>query len=58
MWSLSDVPNLMGKADGYAGKGDYQKAIFLYEQILKVDPQSRAAKEGLQRARDARSLRR
>jgi serine/threonine-protein kinase len=58
MWSLQDVPNLMGKADGYAGKGDYQKAIFLYEQILKVDPQSRAAKEGLQRARDARNLRR
>jgi serine/threonine-protein kinase len=58
MWSLSDVPNLMGKADGYAGKGEYQKAIFLYEQILRVDPQSRAAKEGLQRARDARSLRR
>jgi serine/threonine-protein kinase len=58
MWTLQDVPNLMGKADGYAGKGDYQKAIFLYDQILKVDPQSRAAREGLQRARDARSLRR
>ncbi|MCU1285861.1 MAG: hypothetical protein JWO13_2211 [Acidobacteriales bacterium] len=58
MWNLSDVPNLMGKADGYAGKGDYQKAIFLYEQILRVDPQSRAAKEGLQRAKDARNLRR
>jgi serine/threonine protein kinase/class 3 adenylate cyclase len=58
MWSLQDVPNLMGKADGYAGKGDYQKAIFLYQQILKVDPQSRAAKEALQRALDARNLRR
>jgi serine/threonine-protein kinase len=58
MWTLQDVPNLMGKADGYAGKGDYQKAIFLYQQILRVDPQSRAAKEALQRALDARNLRR
>ena len=57
MWSPSDVPNLLAKADAYAGRGEYQKAIFLYEQILKIDPQSAAARQGMQRAREARNLR-
>lgn len=58
MWSQSDIPNLLAKADGYAGRGDYQKAIFLYEQILRIDPQNNSARLGLARVREARSLRR
>jgi tetratricopeptide (TPR) repeat protein len=58
MWSASDVPNLLATADSYAGRGEYQRAIFLYEQILKIDPQNVSARTGLQRAREARSLRR
>ncbi len=58
MWSQADVPNLLLKADGYAGRGEYQKAIFLYEQILRIDPQNPGARQGMQRARDARNLRR
>lgn len=58
MWTQADVPNLLLKADGYAGRGEYQKAIFLYEQILRIDPQNASARQGAQRARDARNLRR
>jgi hypothetical protein len=58
VWSQSDIPNLLSKADSYAGRGEYQRAIFLYEQILRIDPQNAGARSGLQRARDARSLRR
>ncbi|HUQ50348.1 MAG TPA: protein kinase [Terriglobales bacterium] len=58
MWSAQDVPNLLGKANMYAGRGDYQKAIFLYEQILRIDSRNQNARDGLQRAREARNLRR
>ncbi|HUR36372.1 MAG TPA: protein kinase [Terriglobales bacterium] len=58
MWSASDIPNLLSKADGYAGRGEYQKAIFLYEQILRIDPQNAQARTGAARAREARNLRR
>ncbi|HUS20065.1 MAG TPA: protein kinase [Terriglobales bacterium] len=58
MWSQADIPNLLVKADGYAGRGEYQKAIFLYDQILRIDAQNAAARAGAQRAREARNLRR
>jgi eukaryotic-like serine/threonine-protein kinase len=58
LWSQTDIPNLLTKADGYAGRGDYQKAIFLYEQILRIDPQNASARVGLARVREARNLRR
>ncbi|MEO5935598.1 MAG: protein kinase [Terriglobales bacterium] len=58
MFTQAEIPNLLLKADGYAGRGEYQRAIYLYEQILRIDPQNAAARQGLQRARDARNLRR
>jgi hypothetical protein len=58
MWTLADVPDLLAKADAYAGKGDYQKAIVLYKEILTVDAQNHAAKEGLRRAQEAQGIRR
>lgn len=58
MFSQAEIPSLLAKADGYAGRGEYQKAIFLYEQILRIDPQNTQARVSLQRARDARNLRR
>jgi serine/threonine-protein kinase len=58
MWTLADVPDLLAKADAYAGKGEYQKAILLYQEILAVDTQNRSAREGLRRAQEARGIRR
>lgn len=54
----SDIPALMSKADRYAGQGEYDKAIFLYRQILKIDPKNPSAREGLQRAQEAQSSKR
>lgn len=56
MWTQADIPNLLVKADGYAGRGEYRRAIFLYEQILRIDPQNAAARVGLARARESRNI--
>lgn len=56
VWTPADVPNLLVKADGYAGRGEYRKAIFLYEQILRIDPQNAAARVGLARVRESRNM--
>lgn len=57
-WSQGDIPVLLARADTYLGRGEYQKAIFVYEQVLRIDPANARARLSLQRARDARSLRR
>ncbi len=48
-----DIPTLLSKADGYYGNGNYRTAAWMYGEILKIDPSSQAAKEGLRRAREA-----
>ena len=53
MFTRNDIPDLLSKADRYAGRGDYQKAIYLYGEILKLDPKHAAAQAGLQRAHAA-----
>lgn len=58
MFNRSDVPDLLNKAEGYAGRGDYDRAIALYTAILGVDPKNPAAQDGLRRAREARGMRR
>jgi class 3 adenylate cyclase/predicted Ser/Thr protein kinase len=57
LFSQADIPALLARADGYAGKGQYDRAISLYQVVLKIDPRNQSAREGLQRAREARSLR-
>jgi len=57
-WSQADIPVLLTRGDTYLGRGEYQKAIFVYEQVLRIDPTNARARLSLQRARDARSLRR
>lgn len=57
LFSQADVPALLARADGYAGKGQYDRAISLYQVVLKIDPRNQSAREGLQRARGARGLR-
>jgi serine/threonine protein kinase len=56
MWTRDDIPDLLGQADACMAKGDYEKAISRYEQVLLIDPQSQRARDGLQRARDADAM--
>ena len=56
MFTHEDVPNLLAKAEAYAGRGEYDKAIFLYQEILRIDPKNSSARDGLNRAREARGL--
>ena len=58
MWSREDIPDLLRKADGYAGQGDYHKAIITYEEVLRVDPKNAPAHDGIARAREAQGIRR
>ena len=55
VFSRSDIPSLLAKADRYTGGGEYQKAIFLYQEILRVDSKNGQAREGLRRAKEAQS---
>jgi hypothetical protein len=57
LFSQADIPALLARADGYAGNGQYDRAISLYQVVLKIDPRNQSAREGLQRARGARGLR-
>ncbi|MGH9650835.1 MAG: protein kinase domain-containing protein, partial [Terriglobales bacterium] len=54
MFSAEDVPNLLARAHAYAGRGEYDKAIALYQEILNIQPSHAEARQGLQRAREAR----
>jgi serine/threonine protein kinase len=56
LFTREDVPNLLAKAEAYAGRGEYDKAIFLYQEILRIDPKNSSARDGLNRAREARGL--
>ena len=55
VFSRSDIPSLLEKADAYAGSGQYQKAIFVYQEILRVDSKNSAARDGLRRSREAQA---
>jgi serine/threonine-protein kinase len=54
MFSADDVPGLLSRAQRYAGRGEYDKAIVLYQEILSIQPSNGEARQGLQRAREAR----
>jgi serine/threonine protein kinase len=56
MWTRDDIPDLLGQADACMAKGDYEKAISRYEQVLVIDPQSQRARDGLKRAKDANAM--
>ena len=58
VFSQSDLQYLMSKADSYSGRGDYDKAIIVYRQILRKDPNNGAARDGLSRAQEAQAERR
>lgn len=58
VFSQSDLQVLMTKADSYSGRGDYEKAIIVYRQILRKDPSNGAARDGLSRAQEAQAERR
>ena len=53
VYSQSDLQSLMAKADSYSGRGDYEKAIIVYRQILRKDPKNGPAREGLSRAQES-----
>ena len=58
MWTRDDIPDLLKKADVYSGRGEYGRAIATYREILRIDSGNAAAREGLQKAREAQQLRR
>ena len=58
MWTRDDIPDLLKKADVYSGRGEYGRAIATYREILRIDGGNAAARDGLQKAREAQQLRR
>jgi len=52
------VQSMLGKADSYAGRGEYDKAIYLYRQVLKLDSRNTLAREGLRRAQESQNVHR
>jgi hypothetical protein len=58
MWTREDIPDLLRKADVYSGRGEYGRAIATYREILRIDGGNAAAREGLQKAKEAQQLRR
>jgi serine/threonine protein kinase len=56
MLTRDDIPDLSGQADACMAKGDYEKAISRYEQVLVIDPQSQRARDGFKRAKDANAM--
>jgi serine/threonine protein kinase len=58
LFSASDIPDLMMRADRYAGRGEYKRAIITYEEVLRLDPRNVAAREGLSKARAAAGFKR
>ncbi len=58
VFGRSDVSSLLVKADSYAGRGDYGKAIYLYKEILRVDSKNASARDGLRRAQESQSIHR
>jgi len=55
VFSRQEIPALLAKADGYAGRGDYHRAIIVYQEILKVEPKNAAAREALGRVKEAQA---
>lgn len=58
MWTKDDIPDLLRKADAYSGRGEYVRAIATYREVLRIEPANAAARDGLQKAREAQGLRR
>ncbi|MBI4461982.1 MAG: protein kinase [Acidobacteria bacterium] len=45
------------QAEGYAGSGRYDEAIFALEQLLRIDPKNQRAQQELERVRQMQALR-
>jgi eukaryotic-like serine/threonine-protein kinase len=58
MFSTADIPDLLRRAAGYSGRGEYRKAILAYEEVLRIDPTNATARAGLARAKEAAGIRR
>jgi hypothetical protein len=58
MWTRDDIPDLLKKADVYSGRGEYGRAIATYREVLRIDSGNAAAREGLQKAKDAQQFKR
>ena len=58
VFTREDLTGMLDQADKAMGAGDYQVAIVIYDEILKVDARNRAAVDGRNRAREAQKIRR
>jgi eukaryotic-like serine/threonine-protein kinase len=48
-FTRKDIPELVREADSAEERGDYRKALYKYELVLKLDPKNSAARAGLYR---------
>jgi serine/threonine protein kinase len=55
VFSRNDIPTLFAKADGYFGRGEYDRAIYIYQQILNLDHKNATAQDGMRRAKEAKA---
>jgi len=39
------------------GNGEYRKAVILYQEVLRMEPGNKAARDGLARAKEAGGIR-
>ncbi len=58
MWTREDIPDLLGAAESYVKKAQYQKAFTAYQEVLRLDPANQSAQDGLRRAKSALGLKR
>jgi hypothetical protein len=54
---LSDIPRYLNYAESNSSKGQYDRAISEYNQVLGCQPGNRLALDGLRRAQDAEKFR-
>jgi hypothetical protein len=50
---VSDIPRYLNYAESNSSKGQYERAISEYQQVLGCQPGNRLALDGLRRAQDA-----
>jgi serine/threonine-protein kinase len=56
LFNRAEIPDMLKMAERYAGDERYAEAVIVYNEILHMDPQNRAAREGLRRAKEAQRM--
>jgi hypothetical protein len=57
-FTRNDIPDLIRRAQGYAGRGDYDKAASTFGTVLALDPKNAEAADGMRRVKEAQKMKR